>query len=111
MTLQERISTTDPFSLRRRNPDGGTKALSSWGFRNETDALSDVLLGSPAHLRHLATSSLSRKHLLEAPANTQLAQAQHKALVAAYEHFVVRIHLHAPEPDLPIHVHSRDSRA
>ena len=33
------------------------------------------LLGSPAFLRHLATSSLSRKHLRENPANIQLAQA------------------------------------
>ncbi len=53
----------EPFSLRRRNPGGGTSPLTGWGFRNETDRLTDVLLGSPAHLRHLSTSSLSRKHL------------------------------------------------
>ena len=69
---------TEPFSLQRRNLKGGTKSLTSWGFRNETDPLTDVLLGSPAHLRHLATSSLSRKHLREAPCNIQVAQAQHE---------------------------------
>ena len=53
----------DPFSLQRRNPKGGTAPLQGFGFRNETDRLTDVLLGSPAHLRHLSTSSLSRKHL------------------------------------------------
>ena len=61
MSLQDRVTTAEPFSLQRRNPAGGTKPLSQWGFRNETDALSDVLLGSPAYLRHLATSSLSRR--------------------------------------------------
>lgn len=37
----------EPFSLRRRNPGGGTSPLTGWGFRNETDRLTDVLLGSP----------------------------------------------------------------
>ena len=73
----------DPFSLQRRKPGGGTKPLSQWGFANETDRLTDVLLGTPRFLRHLATSSLSRKHLREAPCNVQVAQAQHKDLVAA----------------------------
>jgi len=76
MTLQERISTGEPFSLKRRDPAGGTKPMKGWGFRNETDPLSDVLLGSPAFLRHMATSSLSRKFLRENPCNLQVAQAQ-----------------------------------
>ncbi len=93
MTLQK-ITTGEPFSLKRRNPEGGTKPMKGWGFRNETDPLTDVLLGSPAFLRHLATSSLSRKHLRESPCNLQVAQAQHKELTAAYEHFGVRVHWH-----------------
>ena len=109
MTLHERIVTDEPFTLQRRNPAGGTKPLSGWGFRNETDPLTDVLLGSPAFLRHLATSSLSRKHLREAPCNIQTAQAQHKDLVAAYENFGVKIHWHEPTPELPMQVYSRDS--
>ncbi|WP_131195973.1 dimethylarginine dimethylaminohydrolase family protein [Lichenihabitans psoromatis] len=99
----------EPFSLRRRNPEGGTPRLQGWGFTNETDRLTDVLLGSPAHLRHIATSSLSRKHLREAPCNIQTAQAQHKDLVAAYQHFGVAVHWHDPEPELPMQVYSRDS--
>jgi hypothetical protein len=51
MMLQDRITTGEPFSLKRRNPGGGTKPMKGWGFRNETDPLSDVLLGSPAFLR------------------------------------------------------------
>ena len=99
----------DPFTLQRRAAGGGTAPLAGWGFANETDRLTDVLLGSPAHLKHLATSSLSRKHLREAPCNIQVAQAQHAEMVAAYEHFGVKVHMHSPEPELPMQVYARDS--
>ncbi len=102
-------ASADTFSLRRRNPAGSTKRLGYWGFRNETDALTDVLLGSPEHLRHMATSSLSRKSLRESPADIRIAQAQHRELVAAYQHFGVRVHWHTPEPELSMQVYSRDS--
>ena len=101
--------SNEPFSLQRRNLKGGTKRLDGWGFRNETDPLTDVLLGSPAFLRHMNTSSLSRRTLREAPCNIQTAQAQHKELASAYEHFGVRIHWHEPTPELPMQVYSRDS--
>ncbi len=97
------------FSLKRRSLNGNTSPLTTFGFKNETDQLTDVLLGSPAHLRHLPTSSLSRKHLREAPCNIQVAQAQHAELVSAYEHFGVKIHMLDPEPELPMQVYSRDS--
>jgi N-dimethylarginine dimethylaminohydrolase len=100
---------SDPFTLRRRISGGGTAPLCRWGFANETDRLTDVLLGSPAHLKHLATSSLSRKHLRTAPCNIQVAQSQHAELVAAYQHFGVRVHMHAAEADLPMQVYARDS--
>ena len=100
---------TEPFSVQRRNRKGGTKPLEGWGFCNETDALADVLLGSPAHLRQLSTSSLSRKHLREGPANVQIGQAQQAELVSAYEHFGVKVHMHTPTPELPMQVYARDS--
>ena len=99
----------EAFSLRHRRPGGGTPNLSTWGFRNETDRLTDVLLGSPVHLRHLPTSSLSRKFLQSAPADIQVAQAQHAEMVAAYEHFGVRVHMHEPSPELPMQTYARDS--
>ena len=108
MTLNSQ-NEPEKFSLKRRSLNGNTSPLSKFGFRNETDQLTDVLLGSPAHLRHLPTSSLSRKHLREAPCNIRLAQAQHAELVSAYEHFGVKIHMLAPEPELPMQVYSRDS--
>ncbi|MEO1706013.1 MAG: arginine deiminase family protein, partial [Pseudomonadota bacterium] len=100
---------SDAFSLQRRAPGGNTAPLTAWGFRNETDPLTDVLLGSPAHLFHRATSSLSRKHLREAPCNIQIAQAQHAELVSAYEHFGVTVHMPPPEPELTMQVYTRDS--
>jgi N-dimethylarginine dimethylaminohydrolase len=108
VTRHEHLAS-EPFTLQRRNRQGGTTPLTGWGFRNETDVLADVLLGSSNHLRHLATSSLSRRHLRDAPCNIQLAQAQHKDLVAAYQHFGVNIHWHEPEPELPMQVYARDS--
>ena len=100
---------SEPFSLQRRALKGGTTALEGWGFRNETDPLTDVLLGSPAPLRHLSTSSLSRKHLHEAPCTVQAGQTQHGELVSAYEHFGVKVHMHTPTPELPMQVYARDS--
>lgn len=106
MNVQTRA---EPFTLQRRKPGGGTAPLTGWGFANETDRLTDVLLGNPRFLRHMATSSLSRKHLREAPCNIQVAQAQHKDLVAAYQHFGVKVHMVEPEPELPMQVYTRDS--
>ena len=101
--------TQDDFSLRRRNMSGGTPVLSNWGFLNETDPLTDVLLGSPAYLYHRATSSLSRKYLRDNPCDIQTAQAQHAELVSAYRHHNVNIHMLEPEPELTMQVYSRDS--
>ena len=103
------LENSDAFSLQRREQNGGTQPLKNWGFKNETDPLTDVLLGSPAHLFHRATSSLSRKHLREAPCNIQVAQAQHVELVDAYRHFNVNVHMLDAEPELTMQVYSRDS--
>jgi N-dimethylarginine dimethylaminohydrolase len=102
-------NTGEAFTLQRRSAAGGTKPLTSWGFRNETDPLTDVLLASPDHLRHLATSSLSRKFLRESPADIRVAQAQHRELVSAYTHFGVHVHTPRLEPELPMQVYTRDS--
>jgi len=99
----------EAFTLQRRSAEGGTKRLTPWGFRNETDPLTDVLLASPDHLRHMATSSLSRKFLRENPADIRVAQAQHRELVSAYAHFGVRVHTPRLEPELPMQVYTRDS--
>ncbi len=107
--MNDAIPSTEGFTLQRRQPNGGTRPLTHWGFRNETDVLTDVLLGPPDHLRHMATSSLSRKHLREHPADIGTAHAQHRALVSAYERFGVRVHFHSVRPELPMQVYARDS--
>lgn len=103
------VKNTEGFSLQRRVETGGTKPLTNWTLPNETDTLTDVLLGSPAHLFHRATSSLSRKHLREAPCNIQVAQAQHAELVDAYKHFNVNVHMLEAESELTMQVYARDS--
>jgi N-dimethylarginine dimethylaminohydrolase len=101
--------TLSEFTLQRRKRGGGTQPMQHWHLPNETDPLSQVLLGSPAHLKHLSTSSLSSKHLRENPCNIQVAQSQHAEMVAAYEHFGVKVQMHAPQPELPMQVYARDS--
>jgi N-dimethylarginine dimethylaminohydrolase len=100
---------SDAFTLQRRQRNGGTSPLTDWGFRNETDPLTDVLLGPVDHLRHMATSSLSRRTLRENPADIRVAKAQHQELQSAYAHFDVRMHWHQSEPELAMQVYSRDS--
>jgi len=102
---------TENFALRRRQPQGATTPLQNWGFRNETDPLTDVLLGSPDYLFHRATSSLSRKHLRDAPCDIPVAQSQHAELVDAYRHYNVNVHMLEAEPELTMQVYSRDSSA
>lgn len=97
------------FALRRRRAEGGTPALDHWGLANETDRLTDVLLGSPRYLRHMPTSSLSRRHLRENPCDLELARRQHAEMVSAYERFGIRVHYHEPAPELPMQVFARDS--
>ena len=100
---------TESFSLQRRNRNGGTAPLEHWTLKNETDPLTDVLLGPADHLLHRETSSLSRKHLRENPCNIELAQEQHANLVDAYKHYNINVHMLEPEPELTMQVYSRDS--
>jgi N-dimethylarginine dimethylaminohydrolase len=108
-TSKNPAAASDAFVLQRRQTGGGTKPLLAWGFRNETDPLTDVLLGRADHLRHMATSSLSRKTLREQPCDVRVAKIQHQALQDAYAHFGVKLHWHLAEPELPMQVYSRDS--
>ena len=57
--------TAETFSLKRRNDSGGTPAMNYWGCSSEYGVLTDVLLGKADHIKHLSTSSLSRKYLRE----------------------------------------------
>ena len=109
LTSPEQVQPQDSFSLKRRCEGGGTPRMNYWGAEDEYGVLTDVLLGTPANLKHLSTSSLSRKYLREAPCDIEVAKSQHKELVAAYEHFGVQVHFQAEDPALPMQVYTRDS--
>jgi N-dimethylarginine dimethylaminohydrolase len=110
MNQHTRFDGDEGFSLQRRNPAGGTQPLRRWGFRNETDPVDR----RAARIGRLisATSPPARcpkSIFARTRPNIQIAQAQHKDLVAAYEHFGREPPLAHPEPELPMQVYSRDS--
>ena len=99
----------DNFSFKCRLNEGATPKLSYWGVEDEYSRLTDVLLGPCANLKHLATSSLSRKYLRDSPCDIDVAKQQHAELVGAYEHFGVKVHWQIEDVDLPMQVYTRDS--
>ena len=88
-----------------RSPQG-----EGWGVDSETGVLRDVLLCPPTNFRWLPTSVIS-KATLESGASfdSELAHAQHRELVAAYEAAGVTVHYLEPDPALPYQVFARDS--
>lgn len=82
----------------------------AWGSDSEYGRLHDVLLGPPDHFRWLPTSAISRASLASGRRfDAELARAQHRELVAAYDEAGVRTHFLPPDPVLPYQVFSRDS--
>ena len=84
--------------------------VADWGADSEYGVLHDVLLGPPENFRWLPTSAIS-KATLESGAvfDGELARAQHRELVAAYESAGVTVHRLEPDPALPYQVFARDS--
>lgn len=109
LTKPDHLPTQDQFTLQRRRAGGSTSRMNYWGAEDEYGILTDVLLGPAGNLKHLSTSSLSRKYLREAPCDLAVAQRQHEELVAAYEHFGVKVHWQEEDPALPMQVYTRDS--
>ena len=110
MSAEKNSAALDAFVLQRRRADGGTAVLGNWGFRNETDPLTDVLLGPADHLRHMATSSLSRKTLREHPGGypgRQSAASGTAERLCALRR--ARSTGTCAEPELPMQVYARDS--
>ncbi len=107
--LTQPKQSQEQFSLQRRTDGGGTPRMNYWGAADEYGVLTDVLLGPPTNLKHLSTSSLSRKYLREAPCDIAVAKKQHAELVSAYEHFGVNVHWQTEDPALPMQVYTRDS--
>ena len=98
------------FSLRCRNEGGGTPVLENWGADCEYGVLKDILLGPADHYRWLKTSSVSKKSIRR---NYQfdgdVAKAQHREMIAAYESAGVTVHLHDADDALQYQIFARDS--
>ena len=95
-----------------RTPGGEAEDVARvrWGADSEYGVLQDVLLGPAENFRWLPTSAIS-KATLESGAkfDGELARAQHRELVSAYEGAGVTIHSLEPDPALPYQVFARDS--
>ncbi|MFN8151707.1 MAG: arginine deiminase family protein [Solirubrobacterales bacterium] len=87
----------------------GTEAI-EWGSDSEYGLLRDVLLCPPDNFRWLPTSVIS-KGTLESDRvyDAELAAAQHREMVQAYDQAGVQVHLLEPDPALPYQVFARDS--
>ncbi|UJA21469.1 hypothetical protein HJD18_15445 [Thermoleophilia bacterium SCSIO 60948] len=85
-------------------PDG------RWGSDSEYATLHDILLGPPENYRWRATSMISKATLESGRTfDGELALAQHRELMAAYDQAGVRTHFLEGDPVLPYQVFSRDS--
>jgi len=98
------------FNLCCRNPEGSTPVLQDWGCNSDYGVLTDVLLGPVQNYKWLQTSSLSKKTLRRGNVfNIDVATAQHKEMVDAYESAGVTVHFHQADENLPYQIFARDS--
>jgi N-dimethylarginine dimethylaminohydrolase len=81
-----------------------------WGLDSETGVLRDVLLGKPDYFDWRPVSAVARHTLsLGLKFDAQLAMAQHRAMVDAYEGAGVTCHWLDARPELAYGVFARDS--
>ncbi len=87
----------------------GTESI-EWGSDSEYGLLRDVLLCPPDNFRWLPTSVISQGTLESGRSyDAELAAAQHREMVQAYDQAGVQVHLLEPDPALPYQVFARDS--
>ncbi|MCB0864516.1 MAG: hypothetical protein KDB58_02280 [Solirubrobacterales bacterium] len=87
----------------------GTESI-EWGSDSEYGLLRDVLLCPPDNFRWLPTSVISKGTLESGRSyDAELAAAQHREMVQAYDQAGVQVHLLEPDPALPYQVFARDS--
>lgn len=86
------------------------EASVDWGVDSEYGRLLDVLLCSPEHFRWLPTSVITRATLESGRTfDHELAAAQHREMLSAYEGAGVNVHFLEPDPHLHYQVFARDS--
>jgi N-dimethylarginine dimethylaminohydrolase len=101
------------IELSVRREEGGTPVLKDWGSNCEYGVMRDVLLGPPETFRAVDNaqfSSVVRDTERKGKAlDTQLAQRQHRELVAAYEDAGVTVHFLPQDEATGYQVYTRDS--
>ncbi|MCO5327131.1 MAG: arginine deiminase family protein [Solirubrobacterales bacterium] len=87
----------------------GTESI-EWGSDSEYGLLRDVLLCPPDNFRWLPTSVISKGTLESGRSyDAELAAAQHREMVQAYDQAGVQVHLLEPDPAHPYQVLARDT--
>ncbi|MEM7346385.1 MAG: arginine deiminase family protein [Chloroflexota bacterium] len=98
------------YTLKTRQENGGTPALTNWGANSEYGRLRDVLLGPPDNFKWLPTSSISRKSVRRGYYfDAALAIKQWDEMKQAYEDAGVTVHVLEADESLPYQVFARDS--
>ena len=111
MSLQERVTTAEPFTLQRRNPVGETKPPGPLGIP-ERDRRFDGCAAGLAGIasEHSPPARSPARFLRDNPSNIQRGPGPAQGARPRHTSTSVsRVHWHQPEPELPMQVYSRDS--
>jgi len=101
---------SDQFSLRRRNPEGGTPKLERWGVDSETGTLRDVLVGPVDNFKAiLPTNSINRARIRDGiKLDVTGARSQYEEVLSIFRDAGATVHITPPDPDLPLQIWGRD---
>jgi N-dimethylarginine dimethylaminohydrolase len=101
---------TDEFSMRCRNPEGGTPSLARWGVSSETGVLRDVLVGPVDNLKRiLPTNSMNRKLIANGiELDVERARSQYRDVLDCFEDAGTRVFITPADEDLPLQIWGRD---
>lgn len=102
---------SDEFSLRRRNPEGDTPVLKSWGIDSETGVLRDVLVGPIANFTTLLPTNAINRAKIRAGAMLDIAGArsQYEEVISILGDSGAEVHITSADPDLPLQIWGRDA--
>jgi len=101
---------SDQFSLRRRNPEGGTRPLNHWGVDSETGTLRDVLVGPIDNFKEiLPTNSINRAKIRDGiKLDVAGARSQYEEVLSIFRDTGATVHITPADPDLPLQIWGRD---
>lgn len=100
----------DEFSLRHRNPNGGTAQLTRWGVDSETGVLRDVLVGPIDNFKAiLPTNAINRARIRDGiTLDVGGAHKQYQEVLSILRDAGAKVHITPADPDLPLQIWGRD---